>query len=193
MTAPSIIVPADPETNEEVPVVFSTATGNAIVISDPDSASLKVFLSADGILTLASTTGLTFTSGGNGTYGMIFTGSIADINAALDGLVYTPDPDVWGSGEIDITADDGAGGHTTVSLFPTIDPVNDAPILTPFSPHLTALDASNHNPAGQKVSAVFGPHIDDSADAFGLPYGIAITGVTATGGTWQYSTNNGTT
>ncbi len=191
MTAPTIDLPADPETTEDFPVVFSTAAGNAIVISDADSPSLTVSLAADGVLTLSGTAGLTFTSGSNGSYSMSFTGSLADINAALDGLVYTPDPDIWGSGEIDITADDGTD-QTTVSLFPTIDPVNDAPVLTPFAANLTAIASDNHNPTGVKIAALLGSHVEDP-DNFSAPRGIAVTDVTATGGTWQYSTNNGST
>jgi hypothetical protein len=39
---------------------------------------------------LAQTTGLTFVSGGSGQASMTFTGLLADVNAALNGLVYEP-------------------------------------------------------------------------------------------------------
>ncbi len=42
-----------------------------------------------GTLTLASTTGLTFTAGGNGQTSMTILGSASAINNALNGLTYT--------------------------------------------------------------------------------------------------------
>ena len=71
---------------------FSTANGLAISISDPDAGSnpLLVTLSVgQGTVTLAGTAGLTFVSGdGTDDATMSFTGTLPDINAALDGLLY---------------------------------------------------------------------------------------------------------
>jgi hypothetical protein len=94
--------------------VFSVGTGNAISISDVDAGSdpVQVTLKAtDGTLTLNGTSGLTF-SVGDGTDDplMTFTGSIANINAALEGMKNL----AFGTGVITITTNDlghnGIGG-----------------------------------------------------------------------------------
>ena len=78
------------------PVTFSSAGGNAIVINNPGEPSdgiVYINLSATyGTLTLSQTTGITFTNGlVNGGSELQFQGTLADVNAALDGMVYTPD------------------------------------------------------------------------------------------------------
>jgi len=94
--------------------VFSAGTGNAIFISDVDAGSdpVQVTLKAtDGTLTLNGTAGLSFTVGdGTDDPLMTFTGSIANINAALEGMKNLG----FGSGVITITTNDlghnGIGG-----------------------------------------------------------------------------------
>jgi hypothetical protein len=94
--------------------VFSVGTGNAISISDVDAGSdpVQVTLKAtDGTITLNGTTGLSFTVGdGTDDPLMTFTGSIANINAALEGMKNL----AFGSGVITITTNDlghnGIGG-----------------------------------------------------------------------------------
>jgi ELWxxDGT repeat protein len=91
---PTITVPATQSSNGSSAVVFSSALGTAITISDVDAGdgTLQVSLSAvNGRLTLAQTTGLTFLTGtGSGDTAMTFTGLLASINAALNGLTFTP-------------------------------------------------------------------------------------------------------
>jgi hypothetical protein len=134
-------LPGAQTTSEEVPLTFSAAGGNAISISDldaPSAAILQVTLSAaNGTLTLASLGGLTFTAGsGSGDASMTFTGTAANINAALDGLIYTPTTNFNGSTTITIVTNDqgntGSGGakSDTDSVNITVDPVNDPPALT---------------------------------------------------------------
>jgi len=94
--------------------VFSVGTGNAIFISDVDAGSdpVQVTLKAtDGTITLNGTSGLSFTVGdGTDDPLMTFTGSIANINAALEGMKNL----AFGSGVITITTNDlghnGIGG-----------------------------------------------------------------------------------
>ncbi len=74
---------------ENTDLVFSAANGNAISISDPDilGGTETVTLTATGgTLTLASTANLTVT--GDNSASVELTGTIADINAALNGLIY---------------------------------------------------------------------------------------------------------
>ena len=70
---------------------------------------------AHGTLTLAGTAGLSFTTGdGSADASLVFTGSAAAINAALDGMVYTPTALYQGDDTIAVTTSDqgnsGAGG-----------------------------------------------------------------------------------
>ena len=52
---------------------------------------------SNGLLTLAGTAGLAFTTGdGSGDASMSFTGTVAAINAALDGLSFMPTADYNG-------------------------------------------------------------------------------------------------
>ena len=98
---------------EDSNFVFDTAHGNAISVSDVEAASLTVTLSvAHGVLTLAGTTGLSFTTGdGTGDATMTFSGTAAAINTALDGLVYRGDLNYNGADTLHVdTSDNGATG-----------------------------------------------------------------------------------
>jgi hypothetical protein len=78
-------------TTENTPRIFRASNGNSISVADSDSESVEVNLSVtNGTLTLNSLTGLT--GSGNGSNSLIYTGKQADINAALEGLIYTPNP-----------------------------------------------------------------------------------------------------
>jgi hypothetical protein len=87
--APLLSVPGA-QTPSSTSIVFSTAGGNAITISDIDAAGmpLRVTLTAaNGTLTLASTAGLVLVSGsGAQDVSVQLIGDLASINAALDGL-----------------------------------------------------------------------------------------------------------
>jgi Ca2+-binding RTX toxin-like protein len=101
--------------------VFGAPTGSTIAVTDNDSVTLEVTLSVtNGLLTLSQTTGLSFTAGtGMGDATMVFSGSPADITAALDGLVYRGDLNYAGTDTLTIRADDGisiAGENVAISL-----------------------------------------------------------------------------
>jgi hypothetical protein len=140
--APVNTVPGAQTTNEDTPITFSSGNGNAISIFDLDSdesnGPLQITLTAaDGKLTLGSLTGLTFSVGdGSGDATMTFTGLLADINAALQGMVFSPNADFNGLTTITIATNDqgntGIGGalgdSDTINV--TVNAVNDAPIIT---------------------------------------------------------------
>ncbi|MDA1166595.1 MAG: cadherin domain-containing protein, partial [Planctomycetota bacterium] len=116
--APVNQVPETQVTSVDVPVTFNATNGNAISITEVDSASSPINVSLtgyNGTLTLSTTTGLTFNSGdGTADGAMDFTGTVADINTALDGLVFTPDSGFEGAAGLTIGTDDqgntGLGG-----------------------------------------------------------------------------------
>jgi hypothetical protein len=116
--APVNTVPAAQTVPRNGTLTFSAANSNRISIADVDagSAAVLVTLTANnGTLTLSSTAGLTFTTGdGTADATMTFTGTIASINTALNGMVFTPTADYNGAASVTITANDqgntGSGG-----------------------------------------------------------------------------------
>ncbi|HSC69570.1 MAG TPA: putative Ig domain-containing protein, partial [Cellvibrio sp.] len=136
--APVNTVPGAQSTNEDTALVFNLANGNRIQIADPDawSSSVQVSLSvANGVLTLAGTAGLSFTIGdGTSDANLVFTGTIANINAALATLTYTPTANYTGSDTLNLVTNDlgnsGTGGAKTDSdtVAITVNAVNDAPV-----------------------------------------------------------------
>lgn len=77
--------------------------------------------------------GLNFINGGNGTDSMTFTGTMASVNAALNGMSFMPPANYNGPASISITTNDlgnsGFGGPLSDSdtINVTITPVNDKP------------------------------------------------------------------
>lgn len=137
--APVNVVPGAQSTDEDVPLVFNVANGNAISISDVDvgGGDLAVTLSVTtGTLTLSGTAGLAFSVGdGNDDATMTFTGSLAAINVALAGLSFQPPLNATGDSELSLVTNDqgntGTGGalSDTDTVTITINPVNDAPVI----------------------------------------------------------------
>ena len=116
---PTITVPENKFTALNAPFTFSTMGNSAITIGDPDAgtSSLEVSLTGyNGTLTLASTTGLTFSVGdGTSDETMTFTASLTSIASAVNGLVFTPASgfEGWGSTMISVSdqGNTGAGGE----------------------------------------------------------------------------------
>ncbi len=97
-------------TNKGTPVTLSQASGNVISIGDADAGSndVEISLSAThGTLTLSTLSGLTFSSGdGTGDASMTFRGTVAEINAALDGMTFTPEANYSGNAELSVNVND---------------------------------------------------------------------------------------
>ncbi|MCI4644319.1 MAG: Ig-like domain-containing protein [Hyphomonadaceae bacterium] len=104
------------------------STGNTITglsFSDVDDDTATVTLSAEGIITLAQTTGLSFDAGADGSSSMTISGTVADINAAIATLTYAPATDDRDGDSISVSVNDGTGianGSIAVTLTNT-DPV----------------------------------------------------------------------
>jgi hypothetical protein len=134
--APVNTVPAALTTNEDTPLTLTGANGISIQDVDSGESEIQVDLSVtNGILTLASTEGLTITAGADNSNAVTFTGVLANVNAAVEGLVYTPNLNFDESDNLEIVTSDlgntGEGGEqTATSTIPiTVTPVNDLPIL----------------------------------------------------------------
>jgi Putative Ig domain len=134
---PANTAPAAVTTNEDTPFTFTGA--DRIRISDPDAQNAPVqvrLIATGGTITLSGTSGLTFTTGdGTADPAITVTGTIADINAALEGLVFTPGQHLGEPASLRIVTDDlgntGSGGalqdDDTIAI--TVTPVPDAPML----------------------------------------------------------------
>ena len=92
--APVNTVPGALNTGLNTPIVFSGA--NLIAVGDVDAggAIIEVDLvvgGGNGVLTLATVPpGLTFMAGADGSAAMTIRGTLVDLNAALNGMVFTP-------------------------------------------------------------------------------------------------------
>ena len=118
---PVNMVPTGAQTtlvNQEL--VFSAANGNAISIADPDigSAAVQVTLTAtEGTLTLSKTDNLTISAGtGTNDATMTIAGTVTDIDAAFDGLTFTPESDYHGSASVEILTNDLGDANAGASL-----------------------------------------------------------------------------
>ncbi|MEM7315219.1 MAG: DUF642 domain-containing protein, partial [Planctomycetota bacterium] len=94
-------VPSAQTIDEDTTLTFTTGTATEVSVTDTvagENSRMRVTLSVnDGILTLSQTTGLTFVDGANGSGSFVIDGTESDINAALDGMTFTPDQDFNGS------------------------------------------------------------------------------------------------
>ena len=118
--APVTTTPGVQSTAPGVPVIFSTANGDAISITDVDAGTSQIWCrmeATNGTLTLSQTAGLNFTGGvGDGTNDpvMSFNGTLAAINSALNGMRFTPNAGFTGVASFVVKTYDwgntGAGG-----------------------------------------------------------------------------------
>jgi parallel beta-helix repeat protein len=135
-------------TDENVPLMFGGAT--ALSVSDPDNNAtdpLQITLTVNhGTLTLANLAGLT--ASGNGTSSLTCTGTLAALNAALEGLTYTPAPFYDGPDALTLTTSDlvapELGGPGTAS---SRGPLTVVDVVNP--PSLTVSDATGNE--GQAI------------------------------------------
>jgi hypothetical protein len=134
--APVNTVPGPQTGNEDSVLVFSTGNGNAISVADSDAGAspLQVVLTGtNGTISLAGIAGLTFSIGdGVADSTMTFTGTAAAINAALNGLSFTPATNFSGAASLSISTNDqgnaGAGGALSdadavaITVLPNVAP-----------------------------------------------------------------------
>lgn len=108
--------PAAQTISEDASLVFSS--GQLISVDDPSIGSgtdSVVLAASSGTLTLATGSGVTITSGtGAGDTTVSFSGTLARLRAALNGLTFTPDQHFFGAASLQITTSDpgnvGANG-----------------------------------------------------------------------------------
>lgn len=146
-------VPGSQSTNQNTPLIFSSSNGNQISVADADAGTnaIQVTLTAtNGTLTLAGTSGLSFTIGdGTADATMTFAGTIANINTALNGMIFTPVSGFSGAASLTITTNDqghsGSGG-----------PLADTDVVNiQVSTNISIQDAQVVEPASGTASMIF--------------------------------------
>ncbi|MBI2933571.1 MAG: hypothetical protein HYY16_18165 [Planctomycetes bacterium] len=173
--APVNTVPGIQATDEDTTLVFS---GTISIADDAGSNPVQVTLTGtNGLITLSGMAGLTFTVGdGTADATMTFTGIIADINAALNGVSFAPTPGFGGAGSVQIVTDDqgntGTGGPLTDTdtVAVTINAVNDTPVNTVPGAQVTDED----------TTLVFSGTIAISDDAGSNPVQVTLAGTNGT-------------
>ncbi|TNF65534.1 MAG: hypothetical protein EP307_00045, partial [Rhodobacteraceae bacterium] len=171
---PSVNALTDQSVNEDASLTFSTANGNAFTVGDPDDFNrpMVATLSVNhGVLTAAAGSGAAIV--GNGMGGLTITGTEVQINAALNGLVYTPDPDFHTSGvagdTLTVTINDqgntGTGGAlvATQTATITVNPVNDRPVAS-GGPQSVPAVGEDRTGAGTTLSALLAGNFSDATD-----------------------------
>ena len=92
-TGPSITAPATVNETTYAPIVFKTVSiADSSAGSGIQQLSLKSTFGTtpSGTLSLATTSGITIVSGANNSASMVIDGTLAALNAALNGLTFTP-------------------------------------------------------------------------------------------------------
>ena len=107
----------DNVTARNTPLVLGVSVADVDAGNDPIRVS---FSTTDGTLTLASKTGLTFTTGdGTDDTAMAFSGTVTAINAGSFGMIFKPKKDFVGDALVQFVSNDnghnGAGGAKTTS------------------------------------------------------------------------------
>ena len=171
--APVNSMPAGQSTNMNIAEVFSG--GSLISITDDaSSGDMRVQLvSTNGASTLSTLTGLSFTVGdGTADATMTFDGTVAEVNAALNGLSFNPTTSFIGAASLQIVTSDqgntGTGGTLTD---------NDTVAITVAPPDLGIFTAnqdiggpgtagSSSHSAGTYTVAGGGSDIWNNADQF---------------------------
>ena len=142
--APTVSAPGAQTASENGSLTFSAGNGNAVSVADADSggnAEQLTLGAAHGTLTLSGATGLTFTSGVNASGAMTVTGTLADLDAALAGLVYTPTTGYYGTDSVSVAVNDqgntGGVAKTAAASVP----------VTVYAPAPTVATAASASPS----------------------------------------------
>ena len=175
--APTLTVPGTQTINANASRTFNAANSNVISVADVDAASndLTLTLTAtNGTMTLGSITGLVVVTGPTSNSALIrVSGTVAELNAALNGLLFQPTAGFSGNAAIAINLTDNgntgtggaltASGNITITVLDTIPPettiVTGPPLLTNQTT-ATFTYSSNESPVTYECSlngAAFAP------------------------------------
>lgn len=139
--------PGGQTTLENNPVTLSGANAPQIATNGPNSFTVTLSVS-NGTIDLGSPGSVTITGGADGTSTVTFTGTPAQINTAMTGLVYTPNLNFNGAETLVYTAT--GGGITDTDNIPIT--------VTPGTRSITVsktADNTNNVPAGVTVTYTY--------------------------------------
>jgi hypothetical protein len=184
-TTPVNTVPGATTLTEDV---SGAITGLSVV--DGGVTALTTSLSVlNGTLTVSLAGGATISSGTNGSAALTLSGTTAQVNAALATLAYLGQANFNGSDTLTMLSTDASTLSDIDTVALTVSAANDAPVLAAIAPALGTITEDQTAHGGQTVASFIGASITD-VDA-GAVQGIAITGLSSGTGTWQYSTDGG--
>ncbi len=188
-------------TNLSAPETFTEDSAinlTNIVISDPDSPNVTARLTlsnpAAGSLNTGSSGAVTSTF--NPVTGMwLASGAIADVNALLAGLIFTPAADYDDNFTISTRVDDGVAAAITGTKSMTAVPINDAPTASNLNAAETYTENQSLNLADIVIVDVDGPSVtailtlsDTSAGSLNTATSGSVTSTyTAGTGVWSAS------
>jgi gliding motility-associated-like protein len=115
-------------TSEDQPITFTALGSNQIFVTDYDNDPQTVTITVTGgSLSLSGIAGLSFTNGdGTSDDAMTFSGSVSDVNAALNNAIFMPGSNFNGTAIIQVSTTDGLGTDAkTITV--AVSPVNDNP------------------------------------------------------------------
>jgi Calx-beta domain/Bacterial Ig domain/FG-GAP-like repeat/Bacterial cadherin-like domain len=163
--------------------VFSINTGNPITITDVDgepNAVISVALSSENG-TLALDNASVVNAKGNNSSNISFSGTLSNINRALNGLTFKPNLNFNGEAKITIISDK-QGQKDTDIIKVNVNPINDAPTVKPgnnltvsagalstFTNWATLIPGPS-NESEQKALEYFVSSISDSRLFAGTPF-----------------------
>ncbi|CAA6802341.1 MAG: Ig family protein [uncultured Sulfurovum sp.] len=143
-----------------------------ISIADSDGDSQTIILTVtNGTVSLSGTTSLTFTTGdGTDDASMVFSGTVANINIALNNLTFTPTANSTTTATFNIQTNDGKGGVDDDTLS-----INVTDQLAPTAPVINASNGTSITGTGEAGATV------TVKDADGNTIGTAVV---AANGSW---------
>ncbi|MBB3017057.1 VCBS repeat-containing protein [Microvirga lupini] len=153
-----------------------------LTLSQPQAGALSVIPVGSATPTYNPSTGV-----------WMVTGSVADVNAALAAVTFTPAPNWDKPVSIATQIRDVAGsGPANGTITVNVTPANDAPQLADRNLSLTVAEDAGPPAAGQAMGLLVSDLAGGISDVdTASSRGIAIVGADASNGTWWFSINGG--
>ena len=132
---PTINGPSSATVTQNFPYTFVSANGNEINVADLNANGnfdLLTLAVTDGRLTLGTLSGLTVTSGSNGSASLTVSGTIGHLEASLNGLTYQPNLNYTGNDSLALSLVDPTDNRSTTSnVALTVVPVSAPAVSSP--------------------------------------------------------------
>ena len=175
-----VTAPTTATVTEDSFLVFSTTNGNAISVTDPQAGSGTEQLTltvTHGILTLRATKGISLASPTSSSSFLSVTlkGTLANLNAALNGLKFTPSTGYSGSASLSVSYKDLGNGQTASASVaitvvvpasqPTVTIKTLFPVAVPGEPVPLVIAVSDTNAAAQAAAVTFAISFGDGKSA----------------------------